>query len=278
MPPATRRLLRLFLALLTALILIPRAGWATQKLFLKDGSYQLVTTYEVHGDRVRYYSAERSEWEELPASLVDFEATKRAQEGAKASEKKELEEAKELDKERFEKPVESGFEVAPGIHLPKDDGVYSFDGVRVIPMIQSSAEVVTDKKRAAILLAVPGPLVKSRSLVVLPGARAAVRLQQALPTFYVQSADGLGAKLELIRVQPTKEARVVEKVEVRQGLGKPAELRAAVPLERTQVAPGIYKLQPTQALDPGEYALGELVQEKLNLDLWDFGLFELAQK
>ena len=278
MSPATRRLLRPFLALLTGLILIPRASWAVQKLFLKDGSYQLVTTYEVHGDRVRYYSVERSAWEELPASLVDFEATKRAQEGAKASETKVLEEAKELDKERFEKPVESGFEVAPGVHLPKDDGVYAFDGTRVIPMIQSSAEVVTGKKRTALLLAVPGPLVKSRSLVVLPGARAAVRLQQALPIFYVQSAEGLGAKLELIRVNPTKEARVVEKVEVRQGVGKPAEQPAAVPLERTQVAPGIYKLQPTKALDPGEYALGELTQEKLNLDLWDFGLFELAQK
>jgi len=278
MSPATRRLLRLFLALLAGLILIPRMGWATQKLFLKDGSYQLVTTYEVHGDRVRYYSVERSAWEELPASLVDFEATKRAQEEAKASEKKELEEAKELDKERFEKPVDLGFEVAPGIHLPKDDGVYTFDGVRVVPMIQSSAEVVTDKKRAALLLAVPGPLLKSRSLVVLPGARAAVRLQQALPTFYVQSAEGLGAKLELIRVKPTKEARVVEKVEVRQGLGKPAELRAAVPLERTQVAPGIYKLRPTQALETGEYALGELLQQTLIFELWDFGLFEPAKK
>jgi hypothetical protein len=278
MSPATRRLLRLFLALLAGLILIPRMGWATQKLFLKDGSYQLVTTYEVHGDRVRYYSVERSAWEELPASLVDFEATKRAQEEAKASEKKELEEAKELDKERFEKPVDLGFEVAPGIHLPKDDGVYTFDGVRVVPMIQSSAEVVTDKKRAALLLAVPGPLLKSRSLVVLPGARAAVRLQQALPTFYVQSAEGLGAKLELIRVKPTKEARVVEKVEVRQGLGKPAELRAAVPLERTQVAPGIYKQRPTQALETGEYALGELLQQTLIFELWDFGLFEPAKK
>ena len=57
-----------------------RAVWASQKLFLKDGTYQLVSSYEVHGDRVRYYSVERAAWEEIPSSLVDFEATKRAQE------------------------------------------------------------------------------------------------------------------------------------------------------------------------------------------------------
>jgi len=31
-------------------------------------------------------------------------------------------------------------------------------------------------------------------------------------------------------------------------------------------------LRPTQPLSQGEYALGELVQDKLNLDVWDFGI------
>ena len=255
------------------------ALWANQKLFLKDGTYQLVSSYEVHGDRVRYYSVERSAWEEIPSSLVDFEATKRAQEEEKAIQKKELEEGREIERQRFEKPVEMGFEIAPGVHLPHEEGVYSYDGVRVIRLIQSSAEVVTDKKRAALVLAMPGPLLKSRSIVVLPGAKAAVRLQQAEPTFYVQSSDGLGAKLELISVKVVKESRVVEKVEAgRAGIGKPSELRAAVQLERTQLAPALYRLKPLHPLDPGEYALGELVQQKLNLELWDFGVFETPSK
>jgi len=95
---------------------------AGQKLFMKDGTYQLVSSYEVHGDRVRYYSVERSEWEEIPASLVDLEATKRAQEEEKASQRKLLEEGRELQRQRLEKPVENGFEIAPGVHLPQEEG------------------------------------------------------------------------------------------------------------------------------------------------------------
>lgn len=266
------------LLLLLVLSAAARLDGANLKLLMKDGSYQIVSSYEIRGDRVRYYSVERSEWEEVPKSLVDFEATKRAQQEESAAHKKELEEARKTESERFEKPVNLGWEVAPGVHLPQEEGIYTFDGLRVIRLIQSSAEVVSDKKRAALLLALPGPLLKSRSFVVLPGAKAAVRLQQSTPTFFVQSADELGAKLELIRVKSGKDARFVEKLESRAGIGKPAELRAAVPLERTKVAPGLYQLRPTQPLDPGEYALGELIQQKLNLELWDFGLFEPSQK
>ena len=255
------------------------AVWASQKLFLKDGTYQLVSSYEVHGDRVRYYSVERSTWEEIPVSLVDFEATKRAQEEEKAIQKKELEEGREIEQQRFEKPAEVGFEIAPGVRLPKEEGIYAYDGVRVIRLIESTAELVTDKKRAALALAVPAHLLKGRSVAELPGPKAAVRLQQAQPTFYAQFADGLGAKLELVSVKVMNESRVVEKVEAsRAGIGKSSDLHVAVQLERRQLAPGLYRLKPLHPLDPGEYALGDLSQQGVNLEFWDFGLFETPGK
>ncbi len=254
-------------------------AWAAIKLYMKDGTYQLVKSYEARGDRVRYYSIERSTWEEVPLSLVDFDATKRAQQEEKTVEKKELEEAGKIEKERFERPEESGFEVAPGIHLPKDEGVFAFDGARVIRLAQTSGEIVRDKKRLALTLALPAPILKNRQLVVLPGPKAAIRLSAAQPTLFVQFADGAGARVELIPVKATKESRVVEKVETGPLIpGKPSERHDTVPLERTQIAPGLFKLKPSQALAPGEYALGELVQEKLNLDVWDFGVDKSSQK
>src|SRR5207253_7064647 len=53
---------------------LPRA----KKLVLKDGNFQLVRDYERNGERVRYLSAERGEWEEIPAAMVDWDATARA--------------------------------------------------------------------------------------------------------------------------------------------------------------------------------------------------------
>ncbi len=259
-------------ALLLSALAAPRVAWASLKLYMKDGSYQMVSSYEVQGDRVRYFSVERSEWEEVPTSLVDLDATQRAQEEAKATEKKHVEEAREIDQERFYKPPETGMEVAPGLHLPGDDGIFTIDGKRVVRLVQSTSAPVTDKRRAAMVLAVPLPVVKTRSLVVLEGAKAAIRLNDPLPVFYVQSADGLGAKLELVRLKPGKETRVVEDVETSRGKGgKATEERTTVELERKQVAPNIYTLKPLQPLEAGEYALGELVGEKLNLDVWDFG-------
>jgi hypothetical protein len=259
-------------ALLLCVLAVPRVAWATLKLCMKDGSYQMVSSYEVHGDRVRYFSVERSEWEEVPTELVDLDATKRAQEETKAIEKKRVEEAKEIDQERFYKPPNQGMEVAPGIRLPGDDGIFTVDGHRLVRLVQSAGELVTDKKRAAMVLAVPLPIVKTRSLVILDGAKAPIRLNDPLPVFYVQSADGLGAKLELVRLKPGKESRVVEDVETSRGKsGKASEERTMVSVERKQVAPNLYTLKPLEPLEAGEYALGELAAEKLSLDVYDFG-------
>lgn len=269
----SRPTMLILLAGVLSALAVPQEAWASLKLFMKDGSYQVVSSYEVHGDRVRYYSLERSEWEEVPTDQVDFAATQRAQDEEKTAAKKHIEDAKEIQQQRFEKPVNQGLEVAPGIRLPSEDGIYTVEGLRLVRMVQSAGEVVTDKRRAALALAVPVPLMKARSLVVIDGVKAAIRLSNPQPEIYVQSAEGLGAKIELLRVKPTKELRVVEQVEAARGAdGKGTEQRTIVPLERTQISPNLYKLKPVLPLEAGEYVMGEIIQEKLNLDLWDFGL------
>jgi hypothetical protein len=276
MDPNVRHLssgrLRFALALLLGMLAAPCLGVTNQKLYMKDGTFQIVSAYELQGDRVRYFSVERGEWEEVPTNLVDFDATQRAVEDTKAAHQKQIEEAKEIERERFQKPPDQGMEVVPGMRLPGDDGLFTIEGKRLVRLPISSGEVVTDKKRAAMVLAVPLPVVKTRSLVLLAGPKATIRLNDPWPEFYVQSAAALGTRLELVRLKPGKESRVLENVNTARGKnGKSTEERTMVSLQRKQIAANIYALKPLQPLEAGEYALGEVVDDKLSLDVYDFG-------
>ena len=89
-------------------------------MILKDGSYQLVRQYTIAGDRVRYLSLERGDWEEMPTDLVDWEATRKwerdhaAPTGDDAS--PAMKEAADIDKEEADER-----ELAEGPHAGGGD-------------------------------------------------------------------------------------------------------------------------------------------------------------
>ena len=130
-----RMLLSAAITLVLGLALHSPAQDLAKRLILKDGSYQLVTRYEVKGDRVRYKSAERDEWEELPAAMVDWSATEKYEKDRATS---PIPEAAALDKEadnlreaeRTHLP-----EVAPGLRLPEDSGVFLLDNYQGEPQL-----------------------------------------------------------------------------------------------------------------------------------------------
>jgi len=263
---------------LVVLAVVPGGGETGIKLFLKDGSYQLVKSYEERSDRVRYYSLERSTWEEIPLSLVDLEATRRSQQEQDKADQKALEEVRRVEKQRIDLPVNSGFEVAPGIRLPQEQGVFAFDGQRVIRLAQSPGEMVKDKKRLVLMLALPAPVLKNRSFVVLAEVKAAVRVQARVPMFYIQLSYTSAPQWELLSLKPGKETRMVERVEGRGRKGEGHEVRTTLEADRAEISPGLIRLKPVHELAPGEYALGECVGHKLNLDIWDFGVDKLPSR
>jgi hypothetical protein len=196
------RLLLLFVLLVPASLPLFAQTPANQRLILKDGSYQIVTKYQKAGDRVRYFSAERGQWEELPAALVDWTATEQwakdhapgakpapdavqpvePQSGAPANP-----EAAEIDKEEQAERSRTP-EVSPGLRLPDEDGVWALDTFHdqpeLVAVVQNTGNVGGEKGHR-ILRAALNPLGGVQQNVQIPGAESKVKLHVNDPVFYV---------------------------------------------------------------------------------------------
>jgi hypothetical protein len=122
-----------------------------KKLILKDGRFQLVREYQRSGERVRYFSAERGDWEEIPAAMVDWDATAKA-EAASAKEAeallKTVHHQEEEQKTDMPMEVDASLPVAPGIFLPPGEGMFVVEGKSVTPLDQVGTAIGTDKKKA----------------------------------------------------------------------------------------------------------------------------------
>lgn len=177
-----------------------------QRLILKDGSYQVITKYEVKGDRVRYYSAERDEWEEIPTNLIDWTATAKwnhdHQPGANAEASGEpgataipndpgLSEAAKLDaEERAERDAEAARipVVAPGLRLPDETGVWALDTYQDQPELVHVLQANGDLNRASEHSVLRANMVSSagaKEAVRIEGASAAVQFHVNDPVFFV---------------------------------------------------------------------------------------------
>jgi len=119
-----------------------------KKLVLKDGSYQLVRNYERNGERVRYFSVERGAWEEIPAAMVDWDATKKAEVADEKTTTALLEKARIQEAAaKAETPVDvdASLMVAPGVFLPDGEGMFATEGKSVKRLGQVGSAVKTDK-------------------------------------------------------------------------------------------------------------------------------------
>lgn len=246
-----------------------------KKLFLTDGTFHIVRSYERKGDRVRYYSIERSAWEELPVAMVDWEAT-RKDEAAAAELDKTIEEKKKVFKmERIAEEVnaDASLEVAPGIFLPDPPGLFVLEGKNIRSLELVGADVRRDKGRMLAQIFVPLPI-DTKHIVELPGAHAAFRIYTAQPEFFIRTTDGHEPEMELIQAKVKNKVREIERINTNSVV---AELKTSernnISIERWQLAKGVYRLTLSQSLTPGEYVLAEIrPDEGMDLAVWEFGV------
>jgi hypothetical protein len=181
---------------LAALILFPihsPAQELARRLILKDGSYQSITKYEVKGDRVRYFSAERQEWEELPSSLIDWPATEQFEKDRAAA--PAIPEAALIDKETDSDRGAGEThlpQVAPGLHLPELSGMFLLDNFKGQPQlveVQQDEGDISHSSKANILRGAIIPAAGVKQTIELDGEHATVYAHVAVPSIYINPED-----------------------------------------------------------------------------------------
>jgi hypothetical protein len=288
-------------ALLFAALTLTGAAHAQQlakRLILKDGSYQLATQWEVKGDRVRYYSAERGEWEDVPNSMVDWDATdkftREREAGKPAPEAAQLD--KELEAEKKQDEARSPH-VVPGLQLPEDGGVVILDTFENQPQLvelQQSGGEVNKNTKGNILRAAINPIASSRQNIEIPGLHAKVQAHATLPSIYVRDdqrdqpiataapSSSPASKtrdeelpwdrFRIVRMQTKQGKRIAGDIKIAL-YGKVSQEQKLVPTKSSQLSGNWIKLTPAAPLEPGEYAVVEMLgKEGMNLYLWDFGV------
>jgi hypothetical protein len=173
-----------------------------QRLILKDGTWQVITKYEVKGDRVRFYSAERDEWEEIPENLIDWTATGKwnhdhrpsaeassaaapavTDPGQSEAAKIDAEERAAREAEAARIPV-----VAPGLRLPDESGLWVLDTFQGTPELVHVEQSNGDLNRATEHSIVRANIVSSqgaKELIRIEGASAKVQLHVDDPVLYI---------------------------------------------------------------------------------------------
>lgn len=252
----------------------------SKRLILKDGSYQSVVKYEVQGDRVRYFSAERYEWEELPASLVDWTATQVYEDKLKSGKLRTETETAQEREDREEEEANSP-EIAPGLRLPGSGGVFLFESYNSKPeaaeIIQNGSEVNESKKKNILRSAI-NPAAGANQSFELKGPHAKIQAHSGQPVLYVEIDQGptdiqAGDRFRIVRADAKKDVRVVGNLKVSL-TGKTTQQGNFIAVNAEKLGKGEWlKITPAKELAPGEYALVEMLgPQEMNLYVWDFGV------
>jgi hypothetical protein len=248
-----------------ALFVLSLAAFAANiKLYLKDGGFHLVREYQVETDRVRYYSVERSQWEEIPLDLVDLKRT----ESEAAERQAQLAEETKVVAEEAKAVHEARSEIA---QIPRDPGVYYVENHTVIPIKVAESKMHNHKGRTVLQVLSPIPAVPGKATLELDGLHSQNILGNPEQEFYIQlSAE---ERFGIVKLTPEHGIRIVEKITVVQISKEIIEEPIEVQVFRKQMTQdGLYKLWPMKPMEPGEYAVVQFTPGKTNMQVWDFAI------
>src|SRR5712671_3200671 len=225
-----------------------------KKLVLTDGTFQMAREYSVAGDRVRYWSVERSDWEEIPSAMVDWDATHKAEaeQAAQDAQLKAKIHASEVAARTKGIDVDTSLEIKPGLFLPDAVGFYALETKQLYEMKQSLAASHLSKGREVEKILSGVPLIPSKQTLEIADAHAALRLTVNQPEFFMRPADDREPHFRLLRAQIKNGHRVLDNVNIL--AGQQSHHTTDLDFQTWTPARGVFRYTVGQRLEPGEYA------------------------
>lgn len=241
------------------------ALWADAKLYLKEGGHHMVREYEVKSDRVRFYSIEREDWEEIPLELVDLKKTEAEKQ------RREAQSARNAEADKAEREAERAQrrEIAK---VPDDPGVYWIDGGNLIALKTAEAKVVNDKRRSILKALSPIPIVSGKATLEVDGKQSAQPIAQSRPEFYLRITEP--ERFTIVKCGRSKDGanRVVERWSIVPVTKEVVQEHETVEVFRHQLGTDLYKVWPQKEMASGEYAFIQYTEGKGNVKVWDFSV------
>jgi hypothetical protein len=230
---------------------------------MKDGSYHIVREYQMLPDRVHFYSVERSGWEDVPLDLVDI---KRTQSEAAARQTKLDEDTKAMAaEEKAERDLEKEKR-----RIPQDPGAYWLLGQEVQVMKLAESTVNTKKGREILKKLAPIPVITGKATLEIQGAHSLNVFTDPEQEFYLQLSEPQRFGIAKLTVKGA--VRIVENVTTVPVTNEVVEEPTMVDILKKELDGDLYKIWPKEKLEPGEYALVEYTEGKLNMQIWDFAI------
>ncbi len=240
---------------------------ANLKLYMKDGGFHIAREYKIDNGRVKFYSVERSQWEEVPAELVDLPRTsaENAQKAATLAE-----EAKIISEE--DKAVRALRDEI--VKIPQDPGVYTLEGpslkeAKLNVFKPAESKIHTNKGRSVLKAVAPIPIVSGKATVEIDNDHSLNIVHNDRQEFYIQLEGD--QRFGIVKLTPHHGVRIVERLTILPVVKEAVEEMDQVPIFRKQLTEsGLYKIWPEKPLEPDEYAVVEYIEGKMNTQIWDF--------
>ena len=236
---------------------------APLKLYLKSGADMLVREYELKEDRIRYYSMERSQWEEIPARLVDLEKTE-----AEAGRQN-----RRLESMRAESAAERSAERKARTELhnvPVDDGLYWYKNDQATAVPQNDVIEEKSGKRKLLRAIAPMPIIAGKRKILIAGESSEFAVDEAAPIFFIR--DTSITYFGIVKLAPEKDQRLVQIIQNAGPDNQLFEEQEEVEVFRQQLASGVYRVWPTAPLPAGEYAFVDYTPGEGDIRVWSFSV------